>query len=88
MVPPKRMRRILRQLLAGNFVWEVPAEDHYVQFDERLGRELSVYQQDVDHLEALGYVTRVAHDASARRLDCWIPTDKAREYLESVRRRG
>jgi hypothetical protein len=84
MVLTVRLRRILNQMISGNFAWEVPSAPYCLQYNERTNREISVPLEELETLVSLGYATRVTHSASARRLDCWVPTDKGRELLKPV----
>jgi hypothetical protein len=82
--PTPRQRRLLRRMQDGNPIFEVVGKPYCTLYNEKLDRDQRVRQEEVQKLEAAGWI-RSAPNPSRTRLDSWEITDDGRSVLLSER---
>jgi len=76
-----RHRRILTRLSCGDFLWEIPGQLYFAQYNDRTGRQIRVHLGTLEQMESLGLIERVRQVPSDHKLDFWQITDQGRQFL-------
>ena len=76
-----RQRQILRRLIVGDLLWEIPDSPYFSQYNEETGKTLRVHGDRINQLAELGLIAKVSAE---QKLDCWQLTTHGRQLAGSL----